>query len=1495
MADFPIKPPRGRIEFGGRWGSHLALVVPFWESSGNDAITYHTPIHPGGVRATIPGTAPVHGVGVHGPRANSPTGVDSRYELAASSFGRIITHTADQPFTIVSVIRPDLAVGDIANIFTNDGGTTNPLFYYVRQTGTVEINGAAGDPAYASATGAIVTDGSEWSVLVAAWSPELGVPRMWVNGLEIPANTSTSATTWSTESARPLWLLGRSDTRTDRQLIGDCSLHAVWNRCMEDADVKAISRDPFAVIRNPSPRYIPTHVDGADATHAHASDNVTLSQVHTLTIQETLHGHTADNATVAPSNVNLLINDATHAHTADKVTLESVVEPFQPQFPIKIYPWNVQSLDGYTFSRSGTATYVDEDGVIQTAASGVLRNSHYEGTVRTFLLEGASTNQITQSEDLGTTWAHTNATASTNAIAAPDGTTTADKLVEDATAAVQHRTNFTPSSSAGAQTFSVFLKAGERTNAGLRIGTVGLGFTWDLSTCTLAGSHTGATAIIEDYGNGWCRCSLTVASAAANDVCRINLRNAPAGDTYDGDGTSGFYVWGAQLEELGFGTSYIPTAGSSATRNADSLSVDFDPVPQAMTVYVNGVERGSAIAAGSGLLHIGAANHSTDPRFLQLSNTNGYRSVHDNGTTTSDVSLTTKPGLADTIELRATLSTTGATQLGQSINGAAESTTSAGSAATLQGTWSGTTLYLNGSNTIADGYFAFQSIKIAEGVRSMSYMRGQASTTTKNWRLRLHEVDTVIPEDASVEYAFNVEIGEPPSVGGQVVRPLEGRTESQPWSIKLVDVGSAVTSTLGDASNRAHLLNRIADISVSYDGGLTYVILATGRVSEIQLNGLAAYTVNVVDERLVERNTTIFEGSAGTTSLWIPGFVGGSYGPFENLNWFDGLTTYPYARFSEASRSSTASIVDVRPDTTDGGPLSLGRLIEDDLKADAAAGLVDVTAQVGNFDTFRLRLVGEVADREILGVAPAGVGDRFYTYRSEVFNIRKLMIVDPSDTMPTSSSDGYLYMPGSDPTEDNPLHIEATPVELLKDIYDGTYSNGVGPRYDSAALVALAFRLRGEGIGTLRWRIKATANMARWVEDNIYKPLGIVPLIKADGSLKPVKVYPTPIEVSDTEQLEDFTESNCRILDWRHAADESVNVIRGTYLVESQYNRVALTEGGKSALDLIEETEKEVEVVRDGNPFPRRVHELELNGWHTKGEAEAVLAHRGREIFEMFGYGPLYVRLMAIDAVSDAGDYVVVKHSALPAFNSARGSSRIMLVLSRTRHAAGDEYHLIDVGQKLQPLSAPTVTVQQTGSDPFHAILVGVSGFGSDWWELAIAASTTEPATDSTLWRVVATGQEAQVVVNKLKSGTTHWVRARTRSTGRVPSDWSTAVSVATDQILAPTDLRITNNRHATLVGFAWSNFNSDDRVGVDLNGTQVAVLPAGTTQYELADLTASTNYSPGVSVYHIGPFGGIGVKTAPLSFTTIALDPPLKTPGLIVVRGQGTAVKVHW
>ena len=217
-----------------------------------------------------------------------------------------------------------------------------------------------------------------------------------------------------------------------------------------------------------------------------------------------------------------------------------------------------------TFTRSTTGTYIDRYGVVQDAAINTPRFEK-EG----LLIEGPSTNKCLQSEDFSTTWGKTRSSISTNAINAPNGNATADKLTEDSTAANSHNTYQPITTAVGNLTGSIFLKKGTRTKTRLTIYNATDGHLGETFFDLDAGLVISGSGSIKKLANDWYRCSISAIVTDVSNYFTCYMVNDAGSAYYDGDGSSYLYLWGAQLEELPFSTSYIHTTTAAVTRNIE--------------------------------------------------------------------------------------------------------------------------------------------------------------------------------------------------------------------------------------------------------------------------------------------------------------------------------------------------------------------------------------------------------------------------------------------------------------------------------------------------------------------------------------------------------------------------------------------------------------------------------------------------------------------------------------------------------------------------------------------------------------------------------------------------------------------------------------------------------------------------------------------------------------------------------------------------------------
>ena len=182
------------------------------------------------------------------------------------------------------------------------------------------------------------------------------------------------------------------------------------------------------------------------------------------------------------------------------------------------------------------------------------------------LIEKVRTNLITYSEQFdNAAWTKTISTITDNATTAPNGTTTADKLIAETGAGglVQHRINQTTVSASGSNTFSVYAKKGEIEFIFLRIGLSAAWF--NLNDGSFSNVAAGVVASSVNAGNGWYRLIITKASAVANEIVRINLSTGTGVTDFIGNDTDGAFIWGAQYELNDIATDYIPTTTAAVS------------------------------------------------------------------------------------------------------------------------------------------------------------------------------------------------------------------------------------------------------------------------------------------------------------------------------------------------------------------------------------------------------------------------------------------------------------------------------------------------------------------------------------------------------------------------------------------------------------------------------------------------------------------------------------------------------------------------------------------------------------------------------------------------------------------------------------------------------------------------------------------------------------------------------------------------------------------
>jgi hypothetical protein len=217
------------------------------------------------------------------------------------------------------------------------------------------------------------------------------------------------------------------------------------------------------------------------------------------------------------------------------------------------------------------------------------------------LIEGQKDNVLTYSEQFDLAfWGKGSNTLTANQIAAPSGNVTADLFTATSTGSGAFVRQNPIIAINTPNTVSCFFKKGtaDFTNISVFDGVNGDRYWFNLTTGAIASTvkigsgFPSLNAKIDNYGNGWYRCSMSFTTLSVASISlfmtftdadsSLNLTNGKTG-----------YIWGAQFESGSIATSYIPTTTAASTRNADVATI----TGSNFTSFWNSVQGGASVQA----------------------------------------------------------------------------------------------------------------------------------------------------------------------------------------------------------------------------------------------------------------------------------------------------------------------------------------------------------------------------------------------------------------------------------------------------------------------------------------------------------------------------------------------------------------------------------------------------------------------------------------------------------------------------------------------------------------------------------------------------------------------------------------------------------------------------------------------------------------------------------------------------------------------------------
>jgi hypothetical protein len=197
------------------------------------------------------------------------------------------------------------------------------------------------------------------------------------------------------------------------------------------------------------------------------------------------------------------------------------------------------------------------------------------------LVELVPYNLLTYSETFSdASWSKNSVTIGGSPVSSPINTLNASVIIENVGPSGFSLSRSISSLSSGVYTLSAYVKSNGRNWFALGLLSTSNSISWfNISNGTIGTVQSASSATITNVGNGWYRCTITVTVASGANTPALFLCNSDNSFNYTGNGTSGIYLWGAQLVEGTQALNYLPT-----TDRIDIARVDYSTGEAALLV-----------------------------------------------------------------------------------------------------------------------------------------------------------------------------------------------------------------------------------------------------------------------------------------------------------------------------------------------------------------------------------------------------------------------------------------------------------------------------------------------------------------------------------------------------------------------------------------------------------------------------------------------------------------------------------------------------------------------------------------------------------------------------------------------------------------------------------------------------------------------------------------------------------------------------------------------